>query len=284
MTTAKKSSNSDGPTFRSGETSKPSTAMPSSENMDEQTLFPVAFLAKTSRSPAEVSASVANARGFGKKCSESFAKYDPDTSLWRTSQLCFQGGLESFSETWPRSGMTRSGIAYRLPPSAPLTGEIEFGLLPTPDCSDRRSMKSKQQGGKVDKILHTPPQRELADPNNGGCLHGQAQIDPAEGRFDALGQPLPSCEEVADTYRQRLEGERPIGRKERRENPKRQTRLFDGTIHRSKWWAVEPNVGRVAHGVASRVDRLKCLGNGQVVFVVKYIAERILDFEKMQSL
>ena len=31
-----------------------------------------------------------------------------------------------------------------------------------------------------------------------------------------------------------------------------------------KWWSVEPNVGRVAHGVASRVDRLKAIGNGQV--------------------
>ncbi len=30
------------------------------------------------------------------------------------------------------------------------------------------------------------------------------------------------------------------------------------------WWATEPDVGRVAHGVASRVDRLRCIGNGQV--------------------
>jgi DNA (cytosine-5)-methyltransferase 1 len=30
------------------------------------------------------------------------------------------------------------------------------------------------------------------------------------------------------------------------------------------WWLAEPNVGRVAHGVANRVDRLRCLGNGQV--------------------
>ena len=29
-------------------------------------------------------------------------------------------------------------------------------------------------------------------------------------------------------------------------------------------WATEPDVGRVAHGVAARVDRLKALGNGQV--------------------
>jgi DNA (cytosine-5)-methyltransferase 1 len=33
---------------------------------------------------------------------------------------------------------------------------------------------------------------------------------------------------------------------------------------RSDWWATEPDVGRMAHGVASRVDRLRCLGNGQV--------------------
>ncbi len=30
------------------------------------------------------------------------------------------------------------------------------------------------------------------------------------------------------------------------------------------WWEVEPNVGRVADGVAARVDRLKAIGNGQV--------------------
>ncbi len=31
-----------------------------------------------------------------------------------------------------------------------------------------------------------------------------------------------------------------------------------------EWWATEPDLGRVAHGVAARVDRLRCLGNGQV--------------------
>jgi len=32
----------------------------------------------------------------------------------------------------------------------------------------------------------------------------------------------------------------------------------------SWWWETEPNVGRVADGVAARVDRLKAIGNGQV--------------------
>jgi DNA (cytosine-5)-methyltransferase 1 len=30
------------------------------------------------------------------------------------------------------------------------------------------------------------------------------------------------------------------------------------------WWETEPNVGRVADGVADRVDRIKAIGNGQV--------------------
>ena len=36
------------------------------------------------------------------------------------------------------------------------------------------------------------------------------------------------------------------------------------SIGTSDQWAIEPNVGRVADGVAARVDRLKAIGNGQV--------------------
>ena len=43
----------------------------------------------------------------------------------------------------------------------------------------------------------------------------------------------------------------------------RQTNYAE-SIGRSEFWAAEPNVGRVAHGVAARVDRLKAIGNGQV--------------------
>lgn len=45
---------------------------------------------------------------------------------------------------------------------------------------------------------------------------------------------------------------------------------------RSDWWATEPDVGRVAHGVAARVDRLKAIGNGQVPSVAA-LAWRILS-------
>ena len=53
------------------------------------------------------------------------------------------------------------------------------------------------------------------------------------------------------------------------ETPKRVGRplekQFRGSgIGASEWWKSEPNVGRVADGVAAGVDRLKAIGNGQV--------------------
>ena len=44
------------------------------------------------------------------------------------------------------------------------------------------------------------------------------------------------------------------------------------------WWGTEPDVGRVAHGVAARVDRLRAIGNGQVPAVAA-LAWRILSEE-----
>jgi DNA (cytosine-5)-methyltransferase 1 len=45
------------------------------------------------------------------------------------------------------------------------------------------------------------------------------------------------------------------------------------------WWAVEPDVGRVAHGVPSRVDRLRSLGNAVVPQIPELIGKAILEAE-----
>lgn len=41
------------------------------------------------------------------------------------------------------------------------------------------------------------------------------------------------------------------------------------------WWAAEPELGRVANGVAHRVDRLRAIGNGQVPAVVREAWRRL---------
>lgn len=42
------------------------------------------------------------------------------------------------------------------------------------------------------------------------------------------------------------------------------------------WWSVEPDVGRVAHGVPNRVDKLKCLGNAVVPEQAKEAFKRLI--------
>lgn len=47
------------------------------------------------------------------------------------------------------------------------------------------------------------------------------------------------------------------------------------------WWPAEPDVGRVAHGVPKRVDRLKCLGNAVVPQQFYPIFDAIAELERM---
>lgn len=49
----------------------------------------------------------------------------------------------------------------------------------------------------------------------------------------------------------------------------------------NSWWSVEPDVGRVAHGVPNRVDRLKLLGNGQVVQVAYFVGSKVMAYAEL---
>ena len=103
--------------------------------------------AKTSPRRERAQALPALARDYGARTPELLAKYDRATSSWRTSQLCLDGELSEFSETWPRSGMTVSGTAYQLAPLVPHTGATGYGSLPThsiptPTASDHIERRS----------------------------------------------------------------------------------------------------------------------------------------------
>jgi DNA (cytosine-5)-methyltransferase 1 len=48
------------------------------------------------------------------------------------------------------------------------------------------------------------------------------------------------------------------------------------------WWDIEPDVGRVAHGIPKRVDRLKCLGNSvvpQIPFLIGLAIKETIENE-----
>lgn len=51
-----------------------------------------------------------------------------------------------------------------------------------------------------------------------------------------------------------------------------------------KWWKAEPGLGRVADGLANRVDRIKAIGNGQVPIVAaRAFCELIDELEKTKD-
>lgn len=124
---ASASSKSTGPESSVTETSEPSPPTQQSLPMFSALDSP----ASQSASPEKVLPKRTNA-GFGPSVPELLASYDRDGSCWRTFQASLDGECPTFSETWPRSGMTRNGIAYELPTSVRRTSESESGLLPTP--------------------------------------------------------------------------------------------------------------------------------------------------------
>mgnify|MGYP003139911806 CR=1 FL=1 len=65
--------------------------------------------------------------GSGPSSRGSYASYDPDTRLWKTSQGSLFGGWEMFSGTWPQQGMMRNGAVFPLRPWVPLiSGSASF--------------------------------------------------------------------------------------------------------------------------------------------------------------
>lgn len=104
----------------------------------------------------------------------------------------------------------------------------------------------------------TPP---VAD-----ALRGGAEVcdTPGAGLPDGAGETLGQSSAESEPERPGSQADQP-GR--------------DGTIS-AGWWAVEPPVGRVAHGVPGRVDRLKQLGNSIVPQIATLIGEAILRHER----
>ena len=115
----------------------------------------------------------ASAAGYGKNTPDLLASYDPSSSSWKTWQTCVVEGLETYSVRWPRSGMTRNGIAYQLAALAPTTFEIASGSLPTSTAQGLKSLNSA--GGsnarrKWAKMLPKIMPTQTAHDYRGGCL------------------------------------------------------------------------------------------------------------------
>lgn len=89
---------------------------------------------------------------------EPIAQWNPIRDCWETTQqaslLCEHWDV--YSETWPTSGMTRSGVAYELPTWEPPTDGSESSfllpaaMLPTPTGRDWKDTKIRREPHRPD--------------------------------------------------------------------------------------------------------------------------------------
>jgi DNA (cytosine-5)-methyltransferase 1 len=114
-----------------------------------------------------------------------------------------------------------------------------------------------------------PENAESNPARNGGGAPWKDISEQSSGSGD-LGRDIRGGEEkiMADTVRAGLEGQREIASRIGAElNNTRNT----------GWWAVESDVGRVAHGIPKRMDRLKQLGNAVVPQIPELIGRAIIN-------
>jgi hypothetical protein len=125
------------------------------------TWFRAVFRAKTLVPPERARGLTENGAGCGHIWPESFARWDPASSSWKTPQCSLLAGLDEFSETWPRWGMMRNGECSALPMPAPRTIDTEYGSWPTPVKTDGfavgwclTSIERKERGEKRPSGAH----------------------------------------------------------------------------------------------------------------------------------
>ena len=92
----------------------------------------------------------------------------------------------------------------------------------------------------------------------------------------SIRKDIPREQHMANSYsgsEETLNQERVLGE----QNTEGETERYpDGSLQIHGQWNIEPNVGRVADGIPSRVDRLKSLGNSLVPQIPYYIGQTIL--------
>ena len=177
---------------RSGMTFAPLTA---SRGEEALTSSAVDSPAKTSASLGEASDSQESGPPSGGRCTGSFARWDPASSSWRTSQLLLTGGSMPFSDRWPTSGLMQNGVCFqRQPLELRINAEGSGSWLPTPAASMGGRNKSPTPNAKIRPSLETMARHNTwptptASDSTGGWQRAASKQGGANLR-EALGGPL----------------------------------------------------------------------------------------------
>lgn len=125
--------------------------------------------ARTSARQVKVPALMAPALDSGGKCTGLLARYDLNTSLWKTPQCSLLAGLDVFLETWPRAGMMRNGWCWGRTTWVPRMSVSACGyLLSTPPLGQGMKFATPQA-----RDFRTGEARRWEDPARSRNLNDQ---------------------------------------------------------------------------------------------------------------
>lgn len=193
-------------------------------------------------------------------------------------------------------------LAYRNGESA-FAEHAEVAQLPSGDVADtsccgsdvqgvasdtRASQKASEQNRKNDSFQTRAICSNVADAKKHGRHKGEShrrRVQAGTGAGQECGLRDDS-ETVSNTDSARREGRGEIG--DFAGQAGLRSRTGSDEIQRVRlafadWWAVEPDVGRVANGIPKRVDRLRCLGNAIVPQVAEVVAYKLLNIFESQD-
>ena len=160
--------------------------------------------AKTCLSLGKALASQASAAVCGSSSRASLAFFDRASSSWRTSQLSCLGGWTSFSETFPKRGMMRSGsisaprtlerrtdesgcLSSRGERTTPKASDIERGDCPSERARHTPFLPSQVRTWPTPMTVNRTSQkaqtgRTTSGPSRGGPSYGLEDVVRGEGR------------------------------------------------------------------------------------------------------
>jgi DNA (cytosine-5)-methyltransferase 1 len=146
------------------------------------------------------------------------------------------------------------------------------------------STSSRESQGETEQWQRFWPDTQsgcetMADAKGNGRSERQSQPDAGSNCAcgERQGQPCGVRPDVLDANGAGLPNWRQTGQQTRTHEAGWRLALTQSERRSGPWWAVEPDVGRVAHGVASRVDRLRGLGNSLVPQIPELIGRAIME-------
>ena len=153
--------------------------------------------------------------------------------------------------------LTSRGLGTVLGDLASLGFDAEWGVLSAADVGANHKRERIWIVAKMANSSLQPISNKSNSRSNLGFVEQQRK---------RTGNINGSCSKknVSNTSSIRQQGQRQYEQSiNSKKNSQRQANYVE-SIGRSEFWSIEPPLGRVANGVADRLDRLKAIGNGQV--------------------